>query len=120
MLQCKVRHFRAMIYCLEGFHTPRGHAFLHLTATCSLPCVASPPSTLSLPQVVPLPSNTQVTSPKSNSTKPRTIPRLIVNHLRPGLPAGQAALSRPFPEGLGAAAGRNAGRRAGSVLLEER
>ena len=26
MLQCKVTHFRAMIYCLEGFHVPRGHA----------------------------------------------------------------------------------------------
>lgn len=26
MLQCKVRHFRAMIYCLEGFHVPRGQA----------------------------------------------------------------------------------------------
>lgn len=22
MLQCKVRYFRATIYCLEGFHVP--------------------------------------------------------------------------------------------------
>lgn len=26
MLQCKVRHFRAMIYCLKGFHMLRGQA----------------------------------------------------------------------------------------------
>lgn len=124
-LQCKVKHFRAMIYCLEGFHVPRGHAlppsysnlqsalcYIHsLRSVSALGCFTA-----------------RDTSPKLNSTKPRAIPRLIINlleHLGPGLPAGQAALSRPFPAGLGATAGRDGASRqgcceqAGSVGLEE-
>lgn len=91
---------------------------LHLIATCNLPCAASPPSALSLPQVVSMLYSTWNTFPKSNSTKPRAVPKFIVNlleHLRPGLPMDQAAPPRPAQQGWEPPVGRDSASRAGML-----
>lgn len=86
MLQCKVRHFRALIYYLASSHMPSAYGLPPSHSNLQSPCAASPPSTLSLLQVVSLSSNSQDTLPELNSSETKAIPRLIINlldHLGP-------------------------------------